>query len=367
MVDKACPVVSLSHTSSLSDRLEIGWGLCKKHKISEHLWFKARSSLRPEKTVAALALTAQKHALGLVRNPGGYMRELVDRGEKDKLFLAKSFAGMIARQEIHEKQVLSFFPDTPIAFTAWSDLLKEHCREPKPDPEFVAQRFRYWCQKQGISPTTKGIDKFFIGFCKKFSLNWYKEQKDREAKVEAEEKTALPHPTNKYPEPRKDFGIQENTISFTLPVTSFVSKKETPVNSSPPPLNEDTERFFTVLREIFVSEEELHQWQFLSRGLFVFVDDNDVYFSARTQFLSKHIRKKLASGCISELVKRIESKGFKLRFERIAVAGCPGTKWVKMLEMGGKTIDQHANIFSATKTKETEKCAQHVRFSQKPF
>ncbi|WP_458380589.1 replication initiation protein RepC [Rhizobium ruizarguesonis] len=52
--------------------------------------------------IAALALTAERSANGSVSNPGGYLRELVNRSRKGTLRLSQSLLGMAAStQKVH--------------------------------------------------------------------------------------------------------------------------------------------------------------------------------------------------------------------------------------------------------------------------
>ncbi|WP_298966774.1 plasmid replication protein RepC [uncultured Roseibium sp.] len=64
--------------------------------ISEDAWNVANKVLGPAVAAASIALIFDKHTEGLVKSPGGYLRELVRRAQAGELHLDRSFYGRLS-------------------------------------------------------------------------------------------------------------------------------------------------------------------------------------------------------------------------------------------------------------------------------
>ncbi|WP_245372434.1 plasmid replication protein RepC [Rhizobium leguminosarum] len=76
--------------------------LCRLCYVNPQVYQEAVKVLGQDLAIAALALTAERSANGSVSNPGGYLRELVNRSRKGTLRLSQSLLGMAAStQKVH--------------------------------------------------------------------------------------------------------------------------------------------------------------------------------------------------------------------------------------------------------------------------
>ncbi|MEP2732509.1 MAG: plasmid replication protein RepC [Ascidiaceihabitans sp.] len=64
--------------------------------ISEHAWNTAQRALGAEVAAAAVALIYDKHALGEVSSPGGYLRGMIQKAQAGELHLDRSFYGRLS-------------------------------------------------------------------------------------------------------------------------------------------------------------------------------------------------------------------------------------------------------------------------------
>ncbi|NTF97897.1 plasmid replication protein RepC [Rhizobium rhizogenes] len=70
--------------------------LCRLCYINPQVYQEAMEVLGQDLAIVALALTAERNANGSVSNPGGYLRELVNRGRQGTLRLSRTLFGMAA-------------------------------------------------------------------------------------------------------------------------------------------------------------------------------------------------------------------------------------------------------------------------------
>lgn len=97
LTKQACPDVA----DALPDIFST-WGslrganqaLCRMAYINPQVWEQARAELGPDLAVVALALTVQRAFAGEVKNPGAYLRGLIQKGGKGELFLSRSLFAM---------------------------------------------------------------------------------------------------------------------------------------------------------------------------------------------------------------------------------------------------------------------------------
>jgi hypothetical protein len=54
-----------------------------------------------------------------------------------------------------------------ISYGVWGDLAREHLPRPLPDLDRVAGDFRRWAAERDLALSATGVEKAFIGFCKK--------------------------------------------------------------------------------------------------------------------------------------------------------------------------------------------------------
>ena len=66
--------------------------------VSEHAWNLAQDRLGPQVATAALVLTFDKHAMGEVASPGGYLRGMIQKAGAGELHLERSFYGRLSGQ-----------------------------------------------------------------------------------------------------------------------------------------------------------------------------------------------------------------------------------------------------------------------------
>lgn len=129
--------------------------------------------------VAAVAVTVQKHDLGLVEKPGAYLRTLVKRGRSGQLHISRSlFAmekgpnGSAAVDTSHDAPVIEPFPaHESISFGSWGEIVREYAPKPTPDVDMVADVFRRWTKDRGIDLSSPNIERILISFCKKWRIN----------------------------------------------------------------------------------------------------------------------------------------------------------------------------------------------------
>nr|QCL09542.1 replication C N-terminal domain protein [Rhizobium rhizogenes] len=70
--------------------------LCRLCYVNPQVYQEAVEVLGQDLAIVALALTAERNANGSVSNPGGYLRELINRGRQGTLRLSRSLFGMAA-------------------------------------------------------------------------------------------------------------------------------------------------------------------------------------------------------------------------------------------------------------------------------
>ncbi|NTG30093.1 replication protein C [Agrobacterium rhizogenes] len=70
--------------------------LCRLCYVNPQVYHEAVEVLGQDLAIVALALTAERNANGSVSNPGGYLRELINRGRQGTLRLSRSLFGMAA-------------------------------------------------------------------------------------------------------------------------------------------------------------------------------------------------------------------------------------------------------------------------------
>lgn len=73
-----------------------------------------------------------------------------------------------ARPAVIVKQSVGFPADGSISYTQWGELARQHVPKPTPDVDMIASAFRKWAHEKAIPFDSEGVEKSFIGFCKKF-------------------------------------------------------------------------------------------------------------------------------------------------------------------------------------------------------
>jgi replication initiation protein RepC len=68
--------------------------LCRLCYVNPQVYQEAVEVLGQDLAIVALALTAERNANGSISNPGGYLRELINRGRQGTLRLSRSLFGM---------------------------------------------------------------------------------------------------------------------------------------------------------------------------------------------------------------------------------------------------------------------------------
>jgi len=97
LVQDACPKVATyvpQAFDSWSTLRDSGRDLCGAAGINPQVWQEALGVLGADLAVAALAVTIQKHEVGLVAKPGAYLRTLIQRGRDGELHVSRSLFGM---------------------------------------------------------------------------------------------------------------------------------------------------------------------------------------------------------------------------------------------------------------------------------
>ena len=62
------------------------------------------------------------------------------------------------------------FPDGPIRYTRWADLVRKHAPSPTPDVDLVADRFRAFCRGRQLPLNAATIERAFVGYCQRFQV-----------------------------------------------------------------------------------------------------------------------------------------------------------------------------------------------------
>ena len=65
---------------------------------------------------------------------------------------------------------LGFPPTGTIRYGRWADLVRTHAPSPMPDVDLVASRFREFATGRGVPLDAKGIERMFVGYCRKFQV-----------------------------------------------------------------------------------------------------------------------------------------------------------------------------------------------------
>ena len=110
-------------------------------------------------------------------------REKADTN-RQKRELAMSKVGRKARRQAAEETIVEppqavrwrerpalaegFPVEGPISFGPWGEIARNHLRPPRRDVDLVASDFRQWVAgRDGMTLSSKGIEKAFVGFCKR--------------------------------------------------------------------------------------------------------------------------------------------------------------------------------------------------------
>lgn len=182
LVQDACPKLAAyvpGAFDSWTSLRESGRDLCGAAGINSQVWQEALGVLGPDLAIAALAVTIQKHDVGLVNKPGAYLRTLTQRGRDGELHVSRSLFGMAqaGRSGAGDvppaavKEVVPFPPTGTVRWSRWAEIIREHAPRPTPDLDMVADAFRRWSREARIDLTSPNIDKVLIGFCRKWKLN----------------------------------------------------------------------------------------------------------------------------------------------------------------------------------------------------
>ena len=182
LVQDACPKVATyvpQAFDSWSTLRDSGRDLCGAAGINPQVWQEALGVLGADLAVAALAVTIQKHEVGLVAKPGAYLRTLIQRGRDGELHVSRSLFGMaqagysgagglpLAAVE----ELVSSPSSGSVQFTRWAAVIREHAPRPTPDLDIVANAFRRWAKDRNIDLTSPNIERVLAGFCRKWRLN----------------------------------------------------------------------------------------------------------------------------------------------------------------------------------------------------
>jgi len=182
LVQDACPKVAAYIPSAFDSWMtlrESGRDLCGAAGINPQVWQEALGVLGADLAVAALAVTIQKHEVGLVAKPGAYLRTLIQRGREGGLHVSRSLFGMaqagysgaggLTRTAVDE--LVAFPTSGTVHFTRWADVIRENAPKPTPDLDMVANAFRRWAKEKGIDLTGPNIERVLSSFCRKWNLN----------------------------------------------------------------------------------------------------------------------------------------------------------------------------------------------------
>ncbi|MBA8904163.1 plasmid replication protein RepC [Phyllobacterium sp. P30BS-XVII] len=107
LIQNACPNVR----EMLPD-IFINWqtlrgsaaALCKAATINPQVWLGAQQSLGEDLAISALALTVEKASFGLVTNPSGYLKALVQRASIGELYISRSLFAL-TKQTPHSRVI----------------------------------------------------------------------------------------------------------------------------------------------------------------------------------------------------------------------------------------------------------------------
>ena len=180
LVQSACPDLedmvpgTLGNWASLRNS---GPDLCVAANINPQVWHEACDVLGPDRAIAAVAVTVQKAKTGLVDNPGGYLRTLVQRGQDGRLHISRSLFAMAGNT--HETgsgkadipATVAFPDEGTVSYGPWSDIIRQHTPDPTPDVDHVAGAFRRWTADRDIDLTSPNIERILISFCRKWRIN----------------------------------------------------------------------------------------------------------------------------------------------------------------------------------------------------
>ena len=185
LVQEACPTLETfvpGIFDNWSALRETGLELCAAVGINPQVWREALAILGPDMAISALAVTIQKSEVGLVTNPGAYMRRLIQRGREGELHISRSLFGMAqaragdggAGEVLTEAlaKIVEFPSSGSIHFSRhWADLVRLHAPKPTPDLDQVADAFRRWTKGKNIDLSSPNIERTFIAFCAKWKMN----------------------------------------------------------------------------------------------------------------------------------------------------------------------------------------------------
>ncbi len=184
LVRDACPAVhSFAPDAFVSWRSfrDSGGALCAAVGINPQVWQESQAILGADLAASALAVTVQRWSAGVVSKPGAYLRTLVQRGRDGELHLSRSLfalakGGVAERRPVSspaaaQRSEASFPEDGSISYGRWGGLVREHAPKPTPDVDAVAAAFRTWARGRQIELAGPGIERTFIGFCRKWRMN----------------------------------------------------------------------------------------------------------------------------------------------------------------------------------------------------
>lgn len=182
LVQDACPKIAtyVPHAfDSWSALRESGRDLCGAAGINPQVWQEAIGVLGTDLAVAALAVTIQKHDVGLVSKPGAYLRTLTQRGRDGELHVSRSLFGMAqaVRGRVADapaaavKEVVPFPSSGTVRWSKWEEVIRNNAPRPTPDLDIVADAFRRWTRDAKIDLTSPNIEVVLIGFCRKWKLH----------------------------------------------------------------------------------------------------------------------------------------------------------------------------------------------------
>lgn len=182
LVQDACPKVATyvpQAFDSWSTLRDSGRDLCGAAGINPQVWQEALGVLGADLAVAALAVTIQKHEVGLVAKPGAYLRTLIQRGRDGELHVSRSLFGMAQAgysgagglPPAAVEELVSFPSSGSVQFTRWAAVIREHAPKPTPDLDMVANAFRRWAKDRDIDLTGPNVERVLAAFCRKWRLN----------------------------------------------------------------------------------------------------------------------------------------------------------------------------------------------------
>lgn len=93
LVQSACPNVAEMAPDAFKNWMSLrgsGSVLCRIATINPQVWQEAQQTLGVDLAIAAMTLTVERSFNGSVKNPGGYLRALVQRGRTGQLHISRS-------------------------------------------------------------------------------------------------------------------------------------------------------------------------------------------------------------------------------------------------------------------------------------